>query len=134
MNPWDLEPDYEEFEAHGLKCYALRHPEMRNWCGYVAFPEVATTRFKVLGYVNVPDEELYKLDVHGGVTFSGFMSRLPNSPAVLGFDCAHAGDLSPRMLELLPQHRIDDEVYRDLPFVRQQLTSLAEQMANHFKD
>jgi hypothetical protein len=51
-----------------------------------------------------------------------------------GFDCAHAGDVSPKMREwektlgLAPRYR-DGDVYRDMAYVTEQVTSLAKQLA-----
>lgn len=50
----------------------------------------------------------------------------------LGFDCAHAFDLSPameaRMRELMPNEpRMRSDVYRDLGYVQGEVASLAAQ-------
>lgn len=33
--PWHDEPDWQDFEAHGLECRVMRHPQHGHLCGYV---------------------------------------------------------------------------------------------------
>lgn len=96
------------------------------------------------------DERLHELDVHGGVTFTGKCQ--PNCEdhgvchtvedgeeddvAWIGFDCCHAGDFSPGMHATL--NRLggynpllhDGDTYKTIGFVREEIRSLAEQLAN----
>lgn len=68
------------------------------------------------------------LDVHGGVTYSRKMA--PNTSLEgywwIGFDCAHAGDLSPK--EYASGYAADG-VYRNIEYVRSQCQSLARQLS-----
>ena len=66
-------------------------------------------------------------DVHGGITFSG-NGRESNYPIEgdewwFGYDCAHAGDLSPGF------QSFGNVVYRDLNFCIKQCEKLAAQLA-----
>jgi hypothetical protein len=63
---------------------------------------------------------------------------MPDDVFWLGFDCAHAGDLSPAMEARMRSYGIPSlqgpefgafrEVYRDLPYVRAEIESLAGQL------
>lgn len=46
-----------------------------------------------------------------------------------GFDCAHSGDLTPKYAGLTRSYRNDDDVYRTLEYVTEQVTALAAQLA-----
>jgi hypothetical protein len=72
--------------------------------------------------------------VHGGLSFSGhFQDDLEHW--YFGFDCGHAGDLQPGMLDahIEPEwyHRIS--VYRTMEFVMGECVQLAEQVAQYGK-
>lgn len=89
------------------------------------------------------------LDVHGGITYAdkcqGRICHVPKAGEPedvwwFGFDCGHAGDLSPahnaRMEDTMPPHLKPsaceysrDEEYRTLDYVREQTNSLAVQLA-----
>lgn len=85
------------------------------------------------------------LDAHGGITYGG-PAFWPDAEGGLdwgfGFDCAHAGDVSPlmdaTMREIYEQMGDDwaarqrifrDDIYRDLAYVRGEVERLAEQLA-----
>ncbi len=132
--PWDSEPDRFEWRAPGttLPLLAVRN-RMGAWCGYVGLP---------------PDHWRYGADydhvdravnVHGGLTFSGRCGgNICHEPAPgepeevwwIGFDCSHAGDLTPH-LEAVTRavghvsHRQD--TYRTLAYAVEEVESLAEQ-------
>lgn len=122
---WDNEPDKVQWtdEATGLVCLAHRS-RMGAWCGYVGLPPSHPLYEREYGdiYKNVAN-----LDVHGGLTYSAACQ--PNHDPVtgrgichvpepgepdnlwwLGFDCAHAGDLSPDMVK-------HQEIIRGITFV-----------------
>lgn len=69
------------------------------------------------------------VDVHGGLTYSG--ERAPSSEIKglwwLGFDCAHAGDLSP---EYGTRGFARDGVYRNIAYVEAECASLAKQLSD----
>lgn len=53
------------------------------YCGYVEIP-------KKHSLYGVDEDELEYINVHGGLTFSGFLDF--SDEYLLGFDCTHAGD------------------------------------------
>lgn len=150
--PWSNEPDKAQWvdPATDLDCLVVRGP-VGAWCGYVG-----VSHDHPLYGVNYNDEggpERY-LDVHGGLTFSGFCTGgefenphvchdpLPGRKEVwwLGFDCAHAGDLSPGMRRFnlkfggflgSPER---NETYRNLAYVADQCTALALQLVDRRPD
>lgn len=112
------EPDREEFEHAGFKCLILRHPQLRHLCGYVGIP-------KTHPYYGKANDEIPYLQVHGGITWSqkGNGKQWNKKFLWIGFDCAHAEDLSPRSGLNRPF-----EIYRDIRYVRREVKSLAEQL------
>lgn len=133
--PWSEEPDRVEWRdgPTGLPCLARRHDRFGHWCGYVGVG---------------PDHPLFEsgedevLPAHGGVTYTGhcedderpLRERVchlaePGEPDQLwwfGFDCAHAGDLSPGMhaMEREASMRLGIRIpslgstYRDIGYVK----------------
>jgi hypothetical protein len=65
-------------------------------------------------------------DVHGSLTFSGAMKNRPDDEWWFGFDCAHAGDLSPKDAERFGWY--DGELYRTVDYVKAECESLAKQL------
>lgn len=114
--PWDHEPDQDGWRdrATGLFCSARRGP-LGNWCGYVALP------------AGHPWADLAEppADVHGGITFSGPV----DGGYLIGFDCAHLGDLVPGVLAYMTTPGFPGETYKDLTFVRTECQRLAFQVA-----
>ena len=65
----------------------------------------------------------------------------PDNVWWFGFDCAHFGDLIPKMegmrkpggilyeVALKYSHVLRDDIYRDMPYVKQQTQELAQQLA-----
>lgn len=139
LEPWKTEGDEFHFEAHGLQCYLIRHPQHKTWLGYVAFPDVAQARSKVLGHSCVPEQDSYGFEVHGGVTFNAYHHQLHQY--ALGFDTAHFGDYSPGMDQLFKEHGIprsrdpiaEGDVYRNKEYMISETTLLAQQMADYFR-
>jgi hypothetical protein len=134
--PWDGEPDKVQWpdEATGLPCLAVRHQSSGHWCGYVGVG--SDHRYYGINYDDC------QVEVHGGLTFAshcqpgGFESsgvcHLPEpgeSGEVwwLGFDCAHAWDLSPWYQARGLNCPLD--VYRTLDYVKDECKSLAAQLA-----
>lgn len=83
--PWETEPDYEKWKDKetGYICEVKRSPFSGALCGYVTVPK--KHHYYGEGYNDVP------VHVHGGLTYS--------NAGTFGFDCAHAGDLTPKILE-----------------------------------
>lgn len=139
--PWDQEPDRVEFEHQGLPCILLRQPSSGHWCGYVGVPPEHPAFGKAPRYYDDEGKELppnptNDLDVHGGITYTehcaGAVCHVPKPGEDdrrwwLGFDCAHAYDLTPR--GAADELRCCGEVYRDARYVEMECRSLAEQLA-----
>jgi hypothetical protein len=110
--PWESEPDHHLFESHGYVCEIRRHPNFGTLNGYVYIPlEHPIAQSKM------PEDEL---NVHGGITY--WDER--NGAFVVGFDCAHVGDLIPK--ERMLRHEAD--TYKDIAFVINELENLAQQL------
>ncbi len=123
--PWQAEPDHAEFRHRGLACLIHRN-QWGVWCGYVGAPPGHPWHGG--GYDEVP------ADVHGGLTYSSACAGdichvpLPGEPDDvwwLGFDCGHAGDLTPYYRSL--GFPFGDELYRDEAYVRREVARLADQ-------
>lgn len=128
--PWKDEPDKVQWEDHatGLPCIAKRN-EFGAWCGYVGVTD--NHDYFHMGF----DDDL-GLDVHGGLTYADVCQSGdpehgichipgPGEPDLVwwfGFDCAHSQDFVPGM-------GIPFGQYRDLEYVKQQCTKLAQQLA-----
>lgn len=132
--PWQDEPDRVEWEHNGFPCLMRRNMQVTgSWCGYVAVPEEHPAFEKGYGYLDV--------SAHGGLTYSdhcdGEVCHTPKPGASdnvwwLGFDCAHAGDLSPKMEVLTGRMGFPDlswQRYRDLDWVKKEVEHLADQLA-----
>ena len=93
---WVEELDFIEFEYKGYRATVIRRllkepcAEEECWfgghlCGYVKIPNE---------YPPFEEEEI-DLECHGGITFEGIMDE----EHWIGFDCGHAGDLIPTMMQ-----------------------------------
>jgi len=155
--PWQNEPDKVQYmdEDTGLPCIIKRGP-VGAWCGYVGVAE-GHPAFESHYYSYDGEECVLKhIEVHGGLTFANKCQEGAEEDAIchipgegepdhvwwLGFDCAHAWDISPVMLaynrkkfaetgdSLWDDSRWDrNEVYRDINYVRGEVKSLAKQLA-----
>lgn len=134
---WDSEPDKLQFSdpATGLPCLIVR-AHSGSLCGYVGVVEGHPAFGK--------DYEKVDVDVHGGLTYSGFCQHTsdertgvchvpgtgdPEQVWWLGFDCAHYGDLPPAYSYFEGVVRTPDEEYRDVDYVRRQCAQLANQLS-----
>jgi len=163
--PWQSEPDKVQYtdEATGLPCLIKRGPS-GALCGYVGVTEEHPW-FKMdyagewdeeeacRDYDNAPDA---KIDVHGGLTYSSLCQEGPEDETIchipgpgepdhvwwFGFDCAHAGDVSPA-IRARNRRRYEEtgdplwqdlsdpvwpESYKDINYVKGQVASLARQL------
>lgn len=131
--PWVTEPDEVLFEHANMQCWIRRHPLLGHFCGYVSVP-----RSHPLHGVHYDDLLLEGIDhPHGGLTFS---DRWDDGEGWwFGFDCGHAGDLSPFMTEYKRKDgeyaRLLDrtptrwrEEYRDVEYVMSHCERLAVQL------
>jgi hypothetical protein len=124
---------------------ALRHDEHGYWCGYVGVPN---------GHPRYGVDDAGDLDGHGGVNYAARCSGdichvpapgMPDDVWWFGFDCGHCFDLSPGMRARMAEYAANArergapsafelnavdrmEVYRALPYVREVVNGLAEQL------
>jgi hypothetical protein len=151
--PWQDEPDKVQWvdAATDLDALAVRN-HWGSWCGYVGVPPGHPLHG--VSFHDLP----YDLEVHGGLTFAGGCDEEapegtgichipePGRPAEvwwLGFDCGHAWDLQPGMVQFEKEtfghesgtmalfERIGrTQTYRDLDYVRREVAGLAAQLAH----
>ena len=117
------EGDYHEWEYTAkngivMKCYLQRHNKMKHLCGYVVLTEDNKFWYK--------DYDRVSVQVHGGLTYAGDGE---NGTWVLGFDCAHSGDLVPSFQDNRLNLNYLNDVYRDKEYVISECESLAEQLS-----
>ena len=117
QGPWNDEPDKLEFEHAGFQCAINRTPEILVLCGYVRIPPEHPW-YRTVGTTS-------DIDVHGGITYAEI--RAADGHFWIGFDTGHAGDFMPGVAWLLNRGPAEDEVYKDLAYVRAETERLAEQ-------
>lgn len=126
---WSAEPDRVEWRTNGVPCLIVRN-HMGALCGYAAVAPGHPLHGR--GY-DVAYEVLSR-GVHGGLTYAdacvegGHICHVPlaGEPADVwwfGFDCSHCGDHTPAL------GPCRGEQYRDVAFVRDEVESLAAQLA-----
>lgn len=124
VGEWTLEPDKVEFEYRGVDCLILRHDQGKHLCGYFAIPKF---------------HELYQVEytrigirVHCGLTYGRSGSEYVGHPDDgrwwLGFDCAHAEDLSPGFAEMAPSVYSSSCIYRNVEYVKKQIMRAVDQV------
>lgn len=135
---WDNEPDKISWTdpGTGRPCLIVRN-SMGALCGYVAVDPGSPLHGRDYDYCDV--------DVHGYLTYEGPCQGTddeahgvchvpePGSPDDVwwfGFDCAHLDDLIPSTVRVFTAAglSIDNAVYRNVPYVRGQVESLARQL------
>jgi hypothetical protein len=124
--PWEHEPDNEEWvhELSGYRCCVWRHGTLGHLNGYVAIPKGHKMWGKNYDFVPV--------EVHGGLTYSD--EDKETGEWVVGFDCSHAGDLSPKLVATLMEYTESDighlmrDTYRTFAWVKEEACSLARQL------
>ena len=132
--PWEHEPDNEEWihELTGYKCTVWRHPTFGHLNGYVAIPKGHRCHGGTYDWLND-----MAVDVHGGLTYSDLDKD--TGEWVVGFDCGHGGDISPKLLANLMtyaedyapelvEYRLREEKYRTFDWVKEEVCSLARQL------
>jgi hypothetical protein len=133
--PWDDEPDSETWvdETTEFPCRILR-TDLGHLCGYAGVPRL----HPYFGADYNCDDILWRLDAHGGITFSGSFADLPYY-WFFGFDCAHSGDLVPRMVMLEsrwgnaePRDEFFASSYRNWGEVQAETRRLAAQLRKMF--
>lgn len=97
-------------------CKIKRHDSIKHLCGYVVLTKY--NNFYGKEYDDIP------VQVHGGLTFSGEV----DGEWLIGFDCAHHGDITPGCGY---EHLSYMGTYKDMNFVKSECESLAEQISNY---
>jgi hypothetical protein len=154
--PWNHEPSKIQWvdKATGLPCLIVRSPHLGHLCGYAGVylghplhgvQADKTPDLSVHGGVTFAAGCAHGKDESQGICH---IPEPGTSDDVwwIGFDCAHLGDLSPGMLRfrrmMTPNYVIKDlvgdvsdalenlyhDTYRDVPYVRDQVTHLAHQL------
>ena len=131
--PWDSEPDHVMFMSEaGYVCEIKRHPTLKHLNGYIyipfGHPDYGKTYHDLHGY---GDGGMYEdaPDVHGGWTYSHNGGDDDGGKfTIFGFDCGHAGDLSPGV-----PWSMGVETYRDIAYVTEQLENAAKQFKERSK-
>jgi hypothetical protein len=131
--PWEHEPDNEEWthELTGYKCTVWRHPTFGHLNGYVAIPKGHNAWGENYDLINDNG-----IEVHGGLTYSD--EDKETGEWVVGFDCSHAGDMSPKLMLTLLRYteadtetlefKVRSEKYRTFEWVKEEVCSLARQL------
>lgn len=108
------------FNHSGFECMTTR-TEMGIPCGYVGLPRSHP-------YYGKHRREIEDIEVHGGLTYSGYWNNLDHTLWWLGFDCAHAFDIDDLPTTLSgPPYVLKSNKSQD--FVEEQTKRLAEQLA-----
>lgn len=124
--PWETEPDNAEWEdkVTGYKCRIERHGDLGHLCGYVGIPKTHPLFGKHY------DDTC--IQIHGGLTYSDSDADWGGGLWWFGFDCAHAGDLSPLLLMVLVEKgRFNfgrHETYRTWEYVENEVRELVRQL------
>ena len=96
-------------------------------CGYVEVPEQ-------LGKPDYDESPIMELNVHGGVTYADHLNEMDGT-YVVGYDCAHYGDLMKCPEELKGtsmEHSFmySEGIWRDVDYCTNECESLANQLVN----
>ena len=145
QGPWSHEPNETEWEAYDLPCCIIRDSWSGHLCGYVGVPkghpfygkdyslEILVFSETGTGYflpkVGWCTSEYFSLpfSAHGGLTFAE--KGKDNDFWWFGFDCAHKGDLQPKMVDANVIPLNPNDVYRDWNYVISETNALAKALS-----
>jgi nanoRNase/pAp phosphatase (c-di-AMP/oligoRNAs hydrolase) len=105
----------------------MRHGTLGHLNGYVAIPKGHNAWGENYDLINDNG-----IEVHGGLTYSD--EDKETGEWVVGFDCSHAGDFSPKLVATLMEYTdtsIDHhmrDTYRTFAWVKEEVCSLARQL------
>lgn len=121
----EIEGDEKDFQYKGYQCRIRRVGKeySGHLCGYIVIPQEHQLYKKE--YDEIEEMYNYELPSHRGLTFSDFM----NNEYWIGFDCAHAGDLSP-----FSKYHIENpfgNTYRTIEYVQNRLTEMVDFIISH---
>ncbi len=126
LKEWENEPNEKRFNYRGFDCVILRHKESKHLCGYVAIPQIYTEIYGV-SYWDL------EINAHGGLTYSGKDAiRFDEKFWTIGFDCAHAGDLCPSLIEISPHFKRFGETYKNINYVEKECKSIVDQIIEKY--
>jgi hypothetical protein len=108
------------FTHSGLECMTKLSP-VGIPCGYVAVPESHPDYGKHY-------DDLEDIEVHGGLTFSGYWENLCDGLWYFGFDCGHADDID-NPPDIVPEYPHRLRYNKSMGYVERQTRRLAEQLA-----
>lgn len=154
MGEWVNEPDTVVFHHNGIECKIIRVLVFEingeafggHLCGYCSLPKGHPWENKGIFEIEA--------EVHGGITFSE--ENIESKDWIIGFDCAHAGDITPSILkmkkDILFEDNFPDEVkemisklknsmmrsifnptYKNIVYAIQECKSLADQIVEATK-
>lgn len=138
VGAWETEPDRKLWKHKGFDCLVVRSPWTFALCGYVGVPKTHPLFRK--NYNDVYESHP-KVSAHGGLTYSEKCQGAICHPVEeegdevwwFGFDCAHAGDITPGSDALLPSSFLENcpprySTYKSLDYVENEVNQLAEQL------
>jgi hypothetical protein len=108
---WGQEENYYSYIENGFHCEIKRVGELGHLCGYVILPK--GHKYYGLDYDDIP------VSVHGGLTYS----TLIDENWVIGFDCAHGGDLIPYFGSSKWRG-----TYKNVAYVKNEITKIIKQL------
>ena len=125
-----FEPSYERVVlSPGWSGLIVRQSELFHLCGYVRVPHKSPLVGMDYSKIDL------KIEVHGGLTFSGRPWDEKGKEQLdgwwFGFDCAHAGDIT--FPTLTPELSVREQ-YRDIDYVRNEVRRLHQQLKKLDKD
>jgi hypothetical protein len=123
---WINEPDQVDFTYKDIPCRVIRQ-EIGHLCGYIKVPN--EHKFYKLDYDDID------IDVHGGITFNGSIEDAENE-FWIGFDCAHWGDVCPKMNKLYSELSIlfrknsffKESIYRNVEYCTNECKRMVDQL------
>lgn len=149
---WLNEPNEEYYIDRGYACHIWRHTQFGTLCGYVGLPK--DHPYYGMDYKDIENDGCF--NVHGGLTFSGFLhsynvdiSIPENDLFWIGFDCAHLGDIQPWIYKPLPEGESlesiagwnalvkslsqplpngDAPTYKNIAFVKQNIKNIVDRL------
>lgn len=118
--PWLHEFDYYTWLQDDEYVCEVKRMDLGHLCGYVKFKSEGI-KYKEQDFRGVP--------VHGGVTYID----IGDEWIVVGFDCAHAHDLSPGIEQILQRDGdptpVRERYYKDITYTIRETTHLAQEIS-----
>jgi hypothetical protein len=106
------------WESHGFKCLARLSPTGIP-CGYVGLDREHPDFEKHY-------DDIHNIEVHGGLTFSGYWRDENDGLWYVGFNCGHHDDMD---FDPALGYTVKPRLNKSFGFVQEQTERLAEQLA-----